>query len=1618
MACRFITTNGKITGALNQAGGKSELFDQLNEKYGLEKALELYAVSESEDFQELFGGNQNKAKLGQDIKIISENEMPAELEVIKNQRLEGAPIVEGATGADPNLTAVAEQYAKDNGIDYKRQSKYVEVDEDRAKRIAQAYEDMQHDPKNPIVSEAYENLIQQTKAQYNALIKAGYQFYFFDETNDPYQGNPYNAMRDLRANKVMASYSTEAGFGSDDTIDVSDNPMLVDTGLEWGYGSLDGEKRKVLANDLFRCFTPETLVRTSEGFRQIQDIKVGDLVLTHEGRFKKVYETIKNPHKGEILSISTNASYNPIKVTLEHPFYVLKENHRNQKSSICTPYICDRKQQNGNIIAQEKYHSFDWVEAKDLKEKTWFPLIVDTAVKDLDFIEIPDKHYVGKTKIPKKIALTEDFLSFVGLYIAEGSGGTNRININLHKDEQYLIDLVDRFAKSIGYEVKSRVIGNGIVLQINCKILKWWFSEWLGRGSNNKKIPNEFLQLPPEKLKHIAYGIFSGDGKKANNCIEQTSLTLALQLVEVGSRLGMQPTTNKINHTKNVNHSNTYTTHEFLKSEHNFKQKKYTWKILDKDCRSITKINKEYYEGFVYNIEVEDDHSYVVENVPVHNCVHDAFGHGLEGAGFRARGEENAWQSHVKLFTGSAIGAITSETRGQNSWLNYGKYGEQNKTAKVEDTVFGEQKTGLMPEWTWTEGVDKPSTFISGGAAFANFFANITNTENGGAKFKNVQEVLNKPIEGFEKELEAYLKYGKNFQKHIMASIPAFVDARIRALKGMVEASAILGKNGKEVNMLDITSSEGYFTKAFAQLAQDRGVNAKADALDAGVTFQRDFNEAPQVKGVNYLLQAWGESFVDPDSGIAIPLFKPTKKYGVIFEGMGFQFFTPTREKEIAEVKSMMEQNGLFVTMEKLKNEDYQEREKLKDEFKSKFFTQEEMAQKAATVLKKSDEASVGMMDYQFDRVAYEKVLSKNFNYVVQFYSAGNFAGYYASDNLEVINTTLKNTGDTTTKYNEELTPKIIKEETKNGQFKEVDSNTLLRYITNKNKTEEKLTKEQLVDLQDFNNFDKERLLNTFYGADGVFSINEIKLTKSKLYKPYEVSNIIRNIDLQETIKDSLERLKNTEVEIENTEQERGTTNEFNSFGKLVTSNPFLAQKVEDKDNVTMSDSEFQDMYNKEKNKDYKVAEVLVEVEGEIRQRKNTETELILPITAKETENTKVQALLDIRFESLQDNEVETRDVLNQIEDDLIKDSIDVIGLSEKPIDANLLNYLTILNNFIKAPTVSNSKVFADLSDEYFSRDLSPKKELIKAEQGKEYVKLETTLSEEEVYNQQGLIKLDDSTYIKTAKENLTTLYENLRTYTEKYPKDKTLEEYIQEQLKGYSYTNAETAEAIILYKMYFDAVSEVENDAIKQVSNFTGDYNYLTEDFPSDFYSNFLAEKKLNSKLFRNFYSNFEINEKGINLINTDEISLRNIKIYADENLKQYSILSKQMPNLSDNSETTVNPRVDAINNPTSIKENTSQVSKINQNEVVIKNSADDFIKIGGDIYESVAKQGNLNHYVKLEKNHSDYYSVKAEAPQINLKLSDYKYLNETSENFKSVKDFLKGENPEELNC
>ena len=102
--------------------------------------------------------------------------------------------------------------------------------------------------------------------------------------------------------------------------------------------------------------------------------------------------------------------------------------------------------------------------------------------------------------------------------------------------------------------------------------------------------------------------------------------------------------------------------------------------------------------------EVLNGHTMLANDV--FRIVHDYFGHIKEGLGFRADGEENAWRMHSAMYSDKAKPAMTAETRGQNSWVNFGPYGEFNKTAKGTETQYAPQKTGLLPDWVMYDGAE------------------------------------------------------------------------------------------------------------------------------------------------------------------------------------------------------------------------------------------------------------------------------------------------------------------------------------------------------------------------------------------------------------------------------------------------------------------------------------------------------------------------------------------------------------------------------------------------------------------------------------------------------------------------------------------------------------------------------------------------------------------------------------------------------------------------------------------------------------------------------------------------------------------------------------------------
>lgn len=81
----------------------------------------------------------------------------------------------------------------------------------------------------------------------------------------------------------------------------------------------------------------------------------------------------------------------------------------------------------------------------------------------------------------------------------------------------------------------------------------------------------------------------------------------------------------------------------------------------------------------------------------IFRIVHDFYGHGA-GHSFSPKGEHHAWFEHRSMLPVEARIALFCETRGQSSWVNFGRHIRESETyIPPADRPFAPQKTGKVP---------------------------------------------------------------------------------------------------------------------------------------------------------------------------------------------------------------------------------------------------------------------------------------------------------------------------------------------------------------------------------------------------------------------------------------------------------------------------------------------------------------------------------------------------------------------------------------------------------------------------------------------------------------------------------------------------------------------------------------------------------------------------------------------------------------------------------------------------------------------------------------------------------------------------------------------------------
>jgi len=128
--------------------------------------------------------------------------------------------------------------------------------------------------------------------------------------------------------------------------------------------------------------------------------------------------------------------------------------------------------------------------------------------------------------IPSKLVLTENFLTIVGLWLADGCYDKNSVIFSVDDEESR--NIVKNFANELSITTKWH--SDKVSLMINSSALKHVMLEALNLRGNayTKEIPDWIYNLNNKQLGYVLKGYFSGDGHVSKHEIEAASSSIEL----------------------------------------------------------------------------------------------------------------------------------------------------------------------------------------------------------------------------------------------------------------------------------------------------------------------------------------------------------------------------------------------------------------------------------------------------------------------------------------------------------------------------------------------------------------------------------------------------------------------------------------------------------------------------------------------------------------------------------------------------------------------------------------------------------------------------------------------------------------------------------------------------------------------------------------------------------------------------------------------------------------------------------------------------------------------------------------------------------------------------------
>lgn len=397
--------------------------------------------------------------------------------------------------------------------------------------------------------------------------------------------------------------------------------IYANAGTEWG------------GTTLMNCFSPEVEVITKDGPKQICDVEIGDMVLTHKGRFRKVVNTLAREYVGPVQRFRSTYMTGDIVSTPEHPYYQGGDKWitSNEVSSLVLAYKSNT--------------------SEDINTLDIALILNDMPISVHEEYVHTEKSYVGgnglsgvKTGQPvnRFINVDEDFAYLLGRFVGDGCTFKNNprsafdvdaftIAFNATTEREHAENMVSLFERTFG--VRPNLItsqNNTLYVRKASQIVALVLRRLIGGGFASKRIPDVIWAGSKGIQESFLRGLYDADGFVTDRgflSLEMSNEKLISEVQALNLMAGV-PSSRRLNRlfvgaTHSIEFRSMLTkVYEDNRLEYVPSKNPSTGPVAlpEGGFAFVPERIDEEYSGFVFNLSVEEDESYVVNNVVVHNC--------------------------------------------------------------------------------------------------------------------------------------------------------------------------------------------------------------------------------------------------------------------------------------------------------------------------------------------------------------------------------------------------------------------------------------------------------------------------------------------------------------------------------------------------------------------------------------------------------------------------------------------------------------------------------------------------------------------------------------------------------------------------------------------------------------------------------------------------------------------------------------------------------------------------------------------------------------------------------------------------------------------------------------